>query len=129
MKARSIDELNEQLERVDAELYKLMAMRNKIIYELEIAKEAKAMQERGKKFNDILRKAMTFTDPAMTLIYVGQYVLPWRHYLIKQYFPYTLEAIPESTPSNWNRMEASILLLEISEALKRDRAAMFSGSE
>ncbi len=127
MQDGTVNALQDKLARVDAEIYKLMTIRNKLLRELELATEANTMQERGKMLSDILRKAYTLTDPSMTSIYIEQYVLPWRHYLSRQYFPETLKAIPESMPSNWNRMESSILLFELSEALRRDRAAMPAG--
>ena len=129
MQESSVKALNDKLELVDAKLYKLIHMRNTLLHELELAKEANAMQERGKMFSDILRKAYTFTDLAMSLLYINQYVLPWKQYLPKKYFPSTFEAIPECLPKEWNLTETSILLFELSEALRRDRAFMYSGRE
>ncbi len=104
----------------------LMQLRNTTMSMQARILEMKLMKERGSMFNDMLIKASTFQDIEKAQMYIKVYVLPWKNYLSPHYFPITYEALPEYLPNKWNMHEKSILLMELSEALRVDREALSS---
>jgi hypothetical protein len=114
----------ERLKLIDMEIHRLILMRNDLILNQVRANELQAMRERGTMLSDMLKKAATFTNPDEATSYIISFILPWRKYLPQQYFPNTLQNIPEKLPDNWNIMEACILILGIEDAVDRDRAAL-----
>ena len=109
---------------IDMEIQRLVLMRNDLILEKIRLNELQAMRERGVMLSDILKKAATFTNPVEATSFIINFILPWRKYLPQQYFPNTLESIPEELPDNWNIMEACILILGIEDAVDRDSAEL-----
>ena len=104
----------------------LLQLRNDTLLMQARLLEIKAMKERGSMFSDMLIKASTFRDPQRAEMYIKVYVLPWKNYLLQHYYPLTYNALPEYLPNNWNMHEKSILLMELSEALRLDREALSS---
>ena len=112
------------LAAVGETLVNLMQVRNAILAIKAKVLDITTMIDRGNMFNDMLVKASTYTDARSAEMYIKVYVLPWKNYLNEQYFPNTFQALPEMLPNNWNLYEKSILLMELSEALRVDRDAL-----
>ena len=105
-------------------LFNLLRVCNTVLEIKAKVLDVTTMIDRGNMFNDMLVKASTYTDPMSAEMYIKVYVLPWKNYLNEQYFPNTFQALPEMLPNNWNMYEKSILLMELSEALRVDRDAL-----
>lgn len=121
MQSSSIDAINAEISRLISERSRLMIEREAFAVNL------REMNKRGRMIADILYKASTIQDPSMTLLYVKAFLLPWRHYVLRAYFPNLLEMLPRDLPApSWTRADASDFLLSVSRALEKDRLVILS---
>ena len=114
----------ESLDDINTQISRLVAKRNAILEAEARAENLYIMLGRGKMVADILFKASTLQEPGMALIYARAFLLPWRHYLLVEYFPCLLGVLPRELPAAWSRAEASGFLLVVSKALEEDRAKL-----
>ena len=122
--ARVLPENQTLLPAIGETVVSLLRVRNSIIAIKAKVVEITTMIDRGNMFNDMLTKASTYKDARSAEMYIKVYILPWKNYLSPEYFPNTYQALPEMLANNWNMYEKSILLMELSEALRVDREAL-----
>jgi hypothetical protein len=115
---------DEQLHLIDMEIQRLILIRSRLVIDKARSDEVQAMRKRGKMLFDMLQKALTFTDLDEATSYMKGFIIPWKNYLPGQYFPNTLETIPDTLPNNWNIIEGCILILQIEEAVDLDCATL-----
>lgn len=121
--------LKKELNDIDREMIKLSLKRVDVVNKMHHLATVTAMREAG-EFS-LKRLELEFPgvskgdiDHMKACCFMNTTVLPWRHILGRNFFPNAMDAIPEYGPSRFSKQEAIESLTRVSEAIKKDLAAL-----
>ena len=117
--------LKKELDDIDREMMKLSLKRVDVVNKMHHLATVTAMREAGEFCLKRLELELKGDiDHMKACCFMNDTGVPWRHTLGRNFFPYAMDAIPEYGPSKFSKQDAIESLTRVSEAIKKDLAAL-----